>query len=41
LGRLGDPAQVARLAATLLDPANDGITGSIFAIDAGLGQCRT
>lgn len=41
LGRIGDPAQVARMAATLLDPANDGITGSIFALDAGLGQCRT
>lgn len=41
LGRLGDPAQVARVAATLLDPANDGITGSVFALDAGLGQCRT
>lgn len=41
LGRIGDPAQVARLAATLLDPANDNITGSIFAVDGGLGQCRT
>ena len=41
LGRIGDPAQVARLAATLLDPANDGITGSIIAVDGGLGQCRT
>lgn len=41
LGRIGDPAQVARIAATLLDPANDGITGSIIAVDGGLGQCRT
>lgn len=40
LGRIGDPAQVARLAATLLDPANDGITGTIIAVDGGLGQCR-
>ncbi len=40
LGRIGNPDQVARLAATLLDPANDGITGSIFAVDGGLGQCR-
>jgi NAD(P)-dependent dehydrogenase (short-subunit alcohol dehydrogenase family) len=41
LGRIGDPAQVARIAATLIDPANDGITGSIIAVDGGLGQCRT
>jgi NAD(P)-dependent dehydrogenase (short-subunit alcohol dehydrogenase family) len=41
LGRIGDPVQVARIAATLIDPANDSITGSIFAIDGGLGQCRT
>lgn len=41
LGRLGDPAQIARVAATLLDPANDGITGTIVAVDGGLGQCRT
>lgn len=41
LGRIGDPAQIARVAATLLDPANDGITGSIVAVDGGLGQCRT
>lgn len=41
LGRIGDPAQVARIAATLLDPVNDGITGSIIAVDGGLGQCRT
>jgi 3-oxoacyl-[acyl-carrier protein] reductase len=40
LGRIGDPAQISRLAATLLDPANDNITGSIFAVDGGLGQCR-
>jgi len=40
LGRIGDPAQVARIAATLLDPANDNITGSIIAVDGGLGQCR-
>jgi 3-oxoacyl-[acyl-carrier protein] reductase len=40
LGRIGSPAQVARLAAALIDPANDQITGSILAVDGGLGQCR-
>lgn len=40
LGRIGEPAHIARLAATLLDPLNDQITGSVFAVDGGLGQCR-
>lgn len=38
LGRLGEPSQIASLAAWLLDPANDWITGQIIGVDGGLGS---
>lgn len=38
LGRLGEPEQVASLAAWLLDPTNDWITGQVIGIDGGLGH---
>lgn len=40
LGRLGEPADVARGVAFLLDPANDWITGQVLGIDGGLGHVR-
>ncbi|MEO1128858.1 MAG: SDR family oxidoreductase [Planctomycetota bacterium] len=39
-GALGDPAEVARAMAFLLDPANSHITGQVLAIDGGLGSMR-
>lgn len=36
LGRIGQPADIARLALTLLSPQNDWITGAIVPIDGGL-----
>jgi NAD(P)-dependent dehydrogenase (short-subunit alcohol dehydrogenase family) len=36
LGRLGQPADVARAAVFLCDPANDWITGAILPVDGGL-----
>ena len=38
LGRLGEPEQVASLAAWLLDGENSWITGQIIGIDGGLGH---
>lgn len=38
LGRLGEPGEVARLMAWLLDPMNSWITGQVFGIDGGLGS---
>lgn len=38
LGRLGEPEQIASLAAWLLDPANDWITGQVIGVDGGLGS---
>ena len=38
LGRLGEPAHIASLAAWLLDPANDWITGQVIGVDGGLGS---
>jgi NAD(P)-dependent dehydrogenase (short-subunit alcohol dehydrogenase family) len=38
LGRLGEPDQVASLAAWLLDPAQDFITGQVIGVDGGLGH---
>ena len=38
LGRLGEPEQVASLAAWLLDPENHWITGQVIGIDGGLGH---
>lgn len=40
LGRLGDPAHVASLAAWLLDPANDWITGQVIGLDGGLSRVQ-
>jgi NAD(P)-dependent dehydrogenase (short-subunit alcohol dehydrogenase family) len=38
LGRLGEPEQLAAVAAFLLDPANDWITGQCWGVDGGLGR---
>ncbi|MFM7056946.1 MAG: SDR family NAD(P)-dependent oxidoreductase [Planctomycetota bacterium] len=38
LGRLGEPGQVASLAAWLLDPAQSFITGQVIGVDGGLGH---
>lgn len=40
LGRIGEPAEVARLIAWLLDPANSWITGQVIGIDGGLASIR-
>ncbi|WP_125132563.1 SDR family oxidoreductase [Microbacterium sp. 10M-3C3] len=40
LGRLGEPDDVARAVAFLLDPANDWITGQVLGVDGGLGSIR-
>jgi NAD(P)-dependent dehydrogenase (short-subunit alcohol dehydrogenase family) len=40
LGRIGEPDDVASLAAWLLDPANDWITGQVFGVDGGLASVR-
>jgi 3-oxoacyl-[acyl-carrier protein] reductase len=38
LGRLGEPDQVASLAAWLLQPENDWITGQVIGVDGGLAH---
>ena len=38
LGRLGEPEQVASLAAWLLEPENDWVTGQVIGVDGGLGH---
>ena len=40
LGRLGEPEQVASLAAWLLDPRNDWITGQVIGLDGGLSRVQ-
>jgi len=40
LGRLGEPADVARTLRFLLDPENDWITGQVIGVDGGLGTVR-
>lgn len=40
LGRLGEPSDVARVAAFLLDPANDWMTGQVIGVDGGLSTLR-
>ncbi len=40
LGRLGKPEDVARAIVFLLDPANDWITGQVWAVDGGLSRVR-
>lgn len=41
LGRLGEPGDVARAIAFLLDPANSWITGQTLGVDGGLGTLRS
>ena len=41
LGRLGEPDDVARAIAFLLDPANSWITGQTLGVDGGLGTVRS
>jgi len=38
LGRLGEPGDIARAIAFLLDPANHWITGQVLAVDGGLSR---
>ncbi|MFN8711077.1 MAG: SDR family NAD(P)-dependent oxidoreductase [Planctomyces sp.] len=38
LGRLGEPAHVASLAAWLLSAENDWVTGQVIGVDGGLGH---
>jgi NAD(P)-dependent dehydrogenase (short-subunit alcohol dehydrogenase family) len=40
LGRLGEPADVARLIAWLLDPEQTWITGQVLGADGGLATVR-
>ncbi len=40
LGRLGEPEDVARAIAFLLDPANDWITGQLLGVDGGLADVK-
>jgi NAD(P)-dependent dehydrogenase (short-subunit alcohol dehydrogenase family) len=41
LGRLGEPGDVARAIAFLLDPENSWITGQTLGVDGGLGTLRS
>ena len=38
LGRLGEPEDVARAIAWLLDPGNSWVTGQVIGVDGGLGS---
>jgi len=40
LGRLGEPGDVARAIAFLLDPAQDWITGQVLGVDGGLADIK-
>jgi 3-oxoacyl-[acyl-carrier protein] reductase len=40
LGRIGQPEDVARLIAWLLDPQNDWITGQVIQLDGGLASLK-
>lgn len=37
LGQLGEPSDIARMIAFLVDPASSWITGQVFGVDGGLG----
>jgi NAD(P)-dependent dehydrogenase (short-subunit alcohol dehydrogenase family) len=41
LGRLGEPIDVARAIAWLLDPESSWVTGQTVGIDGGLGSVLT
>lgn len=41
LGRFGQPEDVARGIAWLVDPDNDWVTGQVLGVDGGLGRVRT
>jgi 3-oxoacyl-[acyl-carrier protein] reductase len=41
MGRLGEPEDVARAIAWLLDPANTWVTGQTIGVDGGLGSVLT
>jgi NAD(P)-dependent dehydrogenase (short-subunit alcohol dehydrogenase family) len=41
LGRLGEPEDVARAMAFLLDPSQDWITGQVLGVDGGLASLKT
>ncbi len=41
LGRIGEPGEVARAVAFLLDPANDWITGQVIGVDGGLARVKS
>ena len=38
--RVGEPGDVARMMAFLVDPQNDWITGEVFSVDGGLGRIK-
>lgn len=40
LGRIGQPGDVARALAWLLDPAQSWVTGQVLGVDGGLGSLR-
>jgi len=40
LGRLGEPADVARAITFFLDPANDWVTGQVLGVDGGLADLK-
>lgn len=41
LGRIGEPEDVARALAWLLDPGQSWVTGQVLGVDGGLGYIRT